>query len=512
MARGLNQRKRSPTQPYNRTDTEHKRLEDQPAWQTNVLKTVMANTGAMLVYLDRNFNFVMANKAYIDACGHTWEEIEGRNHFNFFPNEENEAIFRQVRDTGKKVSFRDKPFEYANQPWRGVTYWDWTLVPVKEDSNEVVIGLVLSLIETTERKKMEEALRRSEELYRKYFELGLVGMAIESPTGQWIEVNDRLCEIYGYPCDELMKKHWKDFTHPEDLDSDLEYFQQLQRGEIDRYSIEKRYIRKDGEIINCIISIGCRRHPSRELAHVYALVVDITSLRRTEEHLRRAKDELEVRVKKRTRELRELAHRLVDTQEKERAAIGSALHDEIGQSLTYTTLLIDRALRKPDQQMLAEAKSTAQEAISKIRDLSSILSPRQLRSAGLIQAMTTMVEEYAQRTKVKVDFDHSNGLDEVPEEVALASYRIVQESLTNTVRHARASEVKVRLSREQGNLHLEVRDNGIGFDPEAVKKSTGLTGIRERAQALGGDFSIESDPGKGTLVLADLPLSARETA
>jgi PAS domain S-box-containing protein len=127
-------------------------MEEQLVRQASILETVMANTDAKLVYLDRDFNFVMANKAYLEACGHSWEELEGKNHFSFFPNAENEAIFRMVRDTREAISFTDKPFEYADQPWRGVTYWDWTLVPIGDGHGDVT-GLVFSLVDTTERKK-----------------------------------------------------------------------------------------------------------------------------------------------------------------------------------------------------------------------------------------------------------------------------------------------------------------------------------------------------------------------
>ena len=129
------------------------KAEEELGMQASVLETIMANTDTQLVYFDRDFNFIRANKAYTESCGHTWDELEGRNHFSFFPNTENEAIFRQVVDTGKAVIFHDKSFEYADQPQRGVTYWDWTLVPIKDRADEVT-GLVLSLIETTDRKKM----------------------------------------------------------------------------------------------------------------------------------------------------------------------------------------------------------------------------------------------------------------------------------------------------------------------------------------------------------------------
>ena len=126
--------------------------------ERNLLKTVMNGTKNFdLVYLDRDFNFVRVNEAYAKTCGYTPEEMIGKNHFDLYPNEENEAIFKKVRDTGSPIEFKDKPFIFRDQPERGVTYWDWTLQPIKDASGKVE-GLVFSLVETTERKKIQTKL------------------------------------------------------------------------------------------------------------------------------------------------------------------------------------------------------------------------------------------------------------------------------------------------------------------------------------------------------------------
>jgi len=123
-----------------------------------------------LAYLDRDFDFVRVNEAYARACGYTPEAMIGKNHFVLYPHEENEAIFKRVRDTGVPLEYHDKPFTYPDQPERGVTYWDWTLLPVRDASGEVQ-GLVLSLVETTARKRAEDALREAnEDLERKVLE------------------------------------------------------------------------------------------------------------------------------------------------------------------------------------------------------------------------------------------------------------------------------------------------------------------------------------------------------
>ena len=111
-----------------------------------------------LVYLDKDFNFVRVNEAYAKTCGYKPEQMIGKNHFALYPGEEIEAVFKRVRDTGVPAKFHDKPFVFPDQPGRGVTYWDWTLKPAKNEAGEVE-GLVFSLVETTERKKAEEEIQ-----------------------------------------------------------------------------------------------------------------------------------------------------------------------------------------------------------------------------------------------------------------------------------------------------------------------------------------------------------------
>lgn len=126
--------------------------------ERNLLKTVMDGTKNLhLVYLDRDFNFVRVNQAYAKTCGYTPDEMVGKNHFDLYPDSDIEAIFSLVRDTGEPIEVLDRKFEFPDQPERGTTYWDWTLNPVK-DEDGLVVGLVFSLVETTERKKFADNL------------------------------------------------------------------------------------------------------------------------------------------------------------------------------------------------------------------------------------------------------------------------------------------------------------------------------------------------------------------
>ena len=227
------------------------------------------------------------------------------------------------------------------------------------------------------------------------------------------------------------------------------------------------------------------------------------------EELRHHQDHLEYLVKERTRELRDLSHRLITAQEDERNLIGNELHDQIGQHLTYTTLLLDQLAHKQrlkESPELLAARGAVQDAIGKIRNLSNLLSPRLLRSSGLIVALDSLIEEYIRNTRIPVGFHHEVDIDALPKELALACFRVIQESLTNIARHAKAGRVEVGLSSTKDSLHLEISDDGTGFDTMKVEHSTGLTGMRERALALGGELVISSRPGQGTRITADFLL------
>ena len=141
----------------------------QPRQDHTLLEAIMAATDVMLVYLDRDFNVLRVNDSYATACGMRAEEMIGKNHFTLCPHPANEAILRQVRDTGQPVFFKDKPYEFPNQAEWGSTYWDWRLAPVK-DGDGSVLGLLFSLRETTNCKRAELALGESEERFRRLAE------------------------------------------------------------------------------------------------------------------------------------------------------------------------------------------------------------------------------------------------------------------------------------------------------------------------------------------------------
>src|ERR1700730_9137015 len=184
--------------------------------------------------------------------------------------------------------------------------WRWLatrVMPFLRSEEGDVRQVVAATLDVTAWKQAEKALAASEERFRRCFELGLIGMAITSPEKGCIEVNDETCKILGYERSELLKKTWAELTHPDDLAADTANFERVMRGQIDGYSMDKRWIRKDGEVIYTTISVKCLRREDGAVDCFVALLQDITARKRVEEALARSRADLERRVAERTAQL-----------------------------------------------------------------------------------------------------------------------------------------------------------------------------------------------------------------
>lgn len=214
--------------------------------------------------------------------------------------------------------------------------------------------------------------------------------------------------------------------------------------------------------------------------------------------------------------LRALSRELVEVQESVQRAIARELHDEIGQALTALRLVLKNASgRRSDGAGvdLRHAQALVDGLVEKVRSLSLNLRPAALDDLGLVPALVLHCDHYTAQTGVRVDLTHADAEGRrFPSEVETAAYRITQEALTNVARHAEVADAAVRLWATGGTLYVQVQDAGAGFDPTcilATPRSSGLTGMRERARLLGGELTIESAPSSGTRLTAALPI--RET-
>ncbi|MFP3848581.1 sensor histidine kinase [Pseudomonas graminis] len=212
---------------------------------------------------------------------------------------------------------------------------------------------------------------------------------------------------------------------------------------------------------------------------------------------------------------RELAEHMLQVQETERHRLSRELHDDIGQMLTAAKMQSDWLQRRAPQALHAQCTTlinTLDETLAKVRDVSAILNPRQLTSLGLEASLRAHLLRTLSATSVQWSLECQQRLDGIPEEIAVAAFRITQEAVTNMLRHAQAKNLRVQLQRRPEGLSLSIRDDGLGFAPAlspAGQGQRGMAGMAERASLLGGELSVASEPGQGTSIQALFPWAPR---
>jgi signal transduction histidine kinase len=210
---------------------------------------------------------------------------------------------------------------------------------------------------------------------------------------------------------------------------------------------------------------------------------------------------------------RDALQRVVTAQELERRRLARELHDETGQALTSILLSLRTVEEAEDEQELraavGEVRELVRSTLQDVRQLAVELRPKVLDDFGLVAALERLTQSFGEQTGISVHFQQNwPTSDRLPAEIETALYRIVQESLTNIVKHARATSVSVVLTRKDDSVSVVVEDDGVGFEPHRAREDgIGLVGMRERVALLGGRLAIESRPGAGTTFVAEVPLT-----
>ncbi len=243
------------------------------------------------------------------------------------------------------------------------------------------------------------------------------------------------------------------------------------------------------------------------------LVAELAGLRRRFASLKVAETKREQAEEELQKE-RQLLRMSLNLHERERKLVAYEIHDGLTQQLAAALLEFEVFSRQRDenpkeaQQTFNEAIRLVNDAMGEARRLIAGLQPPILDESGIVPALDELIYEAKHRGGPEIEFVHEIQLDRLTPPLETAVFRIVQEAMANACRHSRSKKVRVQLARKNGDLRVEVQDWGTGFDPKKVKQNRfGLQGIRERARMLGGLATIDTAPGKGTRIVAELPLS-----
>ncbi len=356
-------------------------------------------------------------------------------------------------------------------------YQQYRTVPLVDQNGK--INKILSVVENiTERRQTEDALRQSEARFRSYFDLPLAGRAITTPGKGWLEANAVLCEMLGYTKPELIRMNWEELTHPDDLSIDLQQFNQVMAGEIDGYTLEKRFIHKDGHGIDTNLAVHCVRHPDRSVDYFVALIQDISEHKKDEDHIRQLNLDLEERVRSRTE--------LLDNANKELETFSYSVSHDLRAPLRgidgWSQALWEdyhNQLDEQGQQYIERVRSETQRMGYLIDDL---LQLSRLSRAEMVKTqvdLSALAQTIVERLRVdepqrQVDFNIQAGL------FAEGDSHLLEAVLANLLGNA------FKFTSKQPQAHIEfgqtesngqpiffIRDNGAGFDMAYSKKLFG---------------------------------------
>jgi two-component system sensor histidine kinase/response regulator len=391
-------------------------------------------------------------------------------------------------------------------------------VPIR-DGDGSVFKWFGTCTDITDAKLSEEALRDSEERFRNYFELSLTPMAITAPGKNWVRVNDRLCELLGYNVEELRARTWAELTHPEDLAVDVAQFERMMRGEINGYSLEKRFLHRNDEVVHTLLSVRAVREADGAVDYCLAQLLDITALKQIERELRQAKEAAESANRAKDEFLANVSHEI---------------RTPMNAILGMTELVLDTSLSDDQRQSLRTVKSAADNLLGIINDLldfSKIEAGKLELDPGdfsLRSAVADTLRALAARAHRKGLELACNVQSDVPDALIGDAGRLRQILLNlvgNAIKFTENGEVVVQVdaavdeSVTAGDIKVRftVRDTGIGIPPE--KQSTifrafeqedtsttrkyggtglGLTISAQLVALMGGTIAVQSELGRGS--------------
>jgi PAS domain S-box-containing protein len=365
----------------------------------------------------------------------------------------------------------------------------------------------VALLDITERKREEESRKESEDRYRSIFENAIEGIFQTTLDGRFVAVNPALARMYGYDSPDEMIATVTDIGSQLYVDTGRrDEFIRLMQTQKEVSGFEALVYRKNGSFIWISENVWGRRNQAGVLVGYEGTVEHLTERKLAEERLRATLEEV-----------RMLSGRLATVQEAERTRIARELHDELGVGLTclkidlsrlYTTMVSEgTGVPKKAEDKIRLMVEQVDATIASMQRLATELRPAILNDLGIVAAIEWQCQDFQKRTGIPCTCATSAEDIAMEPEPASALFRICQEALTNTARHAQATAVTVKLEARRDFLQLVVADNGLGIPETTISnnKSLGLLGMRERVAQFGGELTIQGYPGKGTTVTACLP-------
>lgn len=351
---------------------------------------------------------------------------------------------------------------------------------------EVMAQVGTQLGRAVERMQAEAELRTSEERFRTIFTEAALGVALLDLSGNFLQINPAFERILGYTPAELLGSHFTRIFYDEDAEADAAHLEALVNGSGEALHLERRHSHKNGRPVWSDFTLSLIRDSENRPRFVAAMLQDVSDRKLMEK-------------------------RISDLVIERERKLGRELHDGLGQQLVGVGMLASvlknklEAANSPESARVGEILQNVLEAHSYVRNLSKLLHPVEVEGNGLAHALQQMSERMQSLTGIQFSFHADEAVAVEDSNVATHLFHIAQESVTNCVRHAQASQIRINLERDGDRLSLQVRDNGVGFkSPSEKEGGLGLRTMRYRAGVIGATLTVGPAEDLGTLVACTL--------
>ncbi|HVZ25085.1 MAG TPA: PAS domain S-box protein [Sediminibacterium sp.] len=476
--------------------TEQKEAEERLLAEKESLDSFINSLPGIFYCFDKNGRFIRWNRNLADVSGYTDTEIAAMHPLQFIAEADKPLVSSKIAEVFEK-GFAET--EAAFQLQNGFTipyYFNGKMVLLKGEPCLVGMGL-----DITVRKQNEEKLQLLQSVVTNANDGVLITEAwpIEGTGPKIVYVNEAFSRIVGFSADELLG------ATPRVLqgkDTDRAKLTQIREALLTQKPVQLELLnyRKDGTPFWTYISISPVKNNLGECTHFISIQNDITERKLQEKEMQEQKAELQA-----------LPGYLQHAREEERRFIAREVHDELGQLATAIKIDIDWLLLQPyfnNEQAVRRANHAAsviEVLISSIRQIAHRIRPSVLDDFGLVAALKMHCDEFSKLTNTAVSLQANIDDKNLSPVFSTEVFRIVQESMTNIMRHAKATHVTIILQEKGQIMYVTVKDDGIGFDTKLRKNTLGLIGLRERAVYLDGQLQIDSQPGQGTTITASFP-------
>ncbi len=456
---------------------------------------------AGMFHTDPRGRCIYVNDRWCEISGLTREEAMGDGWASaLHPADRERVVATWNAATAARQVFRG---EYRFVDRQGAVHWVFGQALAVRTPEGDITGYVGTITDLSERREMEAQVEERNQFYQSLVETTDTGFCVVDQQGRVLEANGNYVRLIGRnSVAEVIGRNVMEWTWPAELERNRrELAATFERGYV--RNLRMTYINRLGERVSVEINATVVHHPAGLRA--VALCRDI-----------RDRIEIETRLEQTAAQLQFLSRRLLESHENERRHLARELHDEIGQVLTAVSVSLKSLQHEAPPEVLVklnDSVSLVDASIRQIRNKSLDHRPSMLDDLGLLPTLQWYISRFQQRTGLQVDISVPSQLPRYSSTIETTCFRVVQESLTNVARHARATHVSVQLETSYSSVRLRIIDNGVGFNPvELLERrqalpTAGLLGMRERVQLLGGQLTVDSAVGSGTTITARFPLS-----